>query len=112
MYNFGVPSTLRAYFDHVARSGVTFRYDSSGAHGLLTGKRAYVIITRDGAYGPAEDTQTPYLRQFLSFVGIEQIEFIHAQGLALGPERRTQSVLAANAQIEQITRLPRESIAA
>ena len=73
MYNFSVPSTLRAYFDHVARAGVTFRYTATGPVGLLQGKQAYVFVTRGGFYPEAIDTQTPYLRQFLGFVGIADV---------------------------------------
>ena len=67
MYNFGVPSTLKAYFDHIARAGVTFRYTAKGPEGLLTGKKAYVFATRGGLYaGTPRDTQTPYVRDFLA----------------------------------------------
>ena len=98
MYNFGVPSTLRTYFDHVARAGVTFRYTSAGTEGLLTGRRAYVFVTRGGIYGGEHDTQAPYLRQFLRFIGIES-EFVFAQGLAYGEESRQKSLAAAHEQI-------------
>ena len=99
MYNFGVPSTLRTYFDHVARAGVTFRYTSAGPEGLLAGRRAYVFVTRGGVYDGAADTQAPYLRQFLRFIGIES-EFVFAQGLAYGDESRQKSLADARAQID------------
>jgi FMN-dependent NADH-azoreductase len=98
MYNFGVPSTLRTYFDHVARAGVTFRYTSAGPEGLLAGRRAYVFVTRGGVYNGAADTQVPYLRQFLRFIGIEP-EFVFAEGLGLGKESRQKSLADAHAQI-------------
>ena len=98
MYNFGVPSTLRTYFDHVARAGVTFRYTSAGPEGLLNGRRAYVFVTRGGIYGGEHDTQAPYLRQFLRFLGIES-EFVFAQGLAYGEESRQKSLANAQQQI-------------
>ena len=98
MYNFGVPSTLRTYFDHVARAGVTFRYTSAGTEGLLTGRRAYVFVTRGGIYGGEHDTQAPYLRQFLRFIGIES-EFVFAQGLGHGEESRQKSLANAREQI-------------
>ena len=98
MYNFGVPSTLRTYFDHIARAGVTFRYTSAGPEGLLTGRRAYVFVTRGGVYGGEHDTQAPYLRQFLRFIGIES-EFVFAQGLAYGEEARQKSLAEAHEQI-------------
>ena len=105
MYNFSVPSTLRAYFDRIARAGVTFRYTANGPEGLLKGTRAYVFITRGGIYAGANDTQTPYLRQFLGFLGIDT-EFVYAEGLGMGAEARTQSVLAAEERIAQLAELP------
>lgn len=101
MYNFSVPSTLRTYFDHIARAGVTFRYTSAGPEGLLAGRRAYVFVTRGGVYGAAADTQVPYLRQFLGFIGIES-EFVFAEGLGLGEESRKKSLAAARARIADL----------
>src|SRR4029453_4376296 len=75
MYNFSVPSTLRAYFDHIARANVTFRYTAEGPKGLIDGKQGVVFITRGGIYPQAADTQTPYVRQFLGFIGITDVEF-------------------------------------
>jgi FMN-dependent NADH-azoreductase len=95
MYNFSVPSTLRSYFDHIARAGVTFRYTATGPEGLLTGKRAYVFITRGGIHAGPADTQTPYLRQFLGFIGITNVEFLYAEGLAYGDETREKNLSAA-----------------
>lgn len=103
MYNFGVPSTLRAYFDHLARAGVTFRYTPEGPEGLLTGKKAYVFATRGGRHaGTASDMQSAYVRQFLGFLGITDVEFVYAEGLALGPEQREQAIAAATARIAQL----------
>jgi FMN-dependent NADH-azoreductase len=102
MYNFSVPSTLRTYFDHIARAGVTFRYTSAGPEGLLAGRRAYVFVTRGGVYSEAADTQTPYLRQFLRFIGIEP-EFVFAEGLGMGDESRQKSLAQAHAQIADLT---------
>ena len=98
MYNFGVPSTLRAYFDHIARAGVTFRYTGAGPEGLLKGRRAYVFITRGGLYSEDADTQSRYVRQFLSFLGIES-EFVFAEGLAMGDESRQKSLRAARERL-------------
>ena len=68
MYNFGVPSTLKAYIDHIARAGATFKYTDKGPVGLLTGKKAYVFATRGGLYaGTPLDTQTAYVRDMLRF---------------------------------------------
>ncbi len=103
MYNFGIPSTLKAYFDHVARAGVTFRYTDNGPQGLLTDKKAYVFATRGGHYaGTAADTQTRYVRDFLQFVGISDIEFIYAEGLARGEPGRTEALNAAAARIDDL----------
>jgi FMN-dependent NADH-azoreductase len=101
MYNFSVPSTLRAYFDHVARAGVTFMYTDKGPAGLLTGKKAYVFVTRGGVYG-AEHIHTAYVRDFLAFVGITDVQFIYAEGLAISPA--TKEAALANAR-EHIARL-------
>jgi FMN-dependent NADH-azoreductase len=108
MYNFGVPSTLKAYFDHIARAGVTFRYTEKGPVGLLTGKKAYVFAARGGIYvgktrdGHAADTQTPYVRDFLAFVGITDVEFIYAEGLAIGEAARTASLEKARASLHNL----------
>jgi len=97
MYNFGVPSQLKAYFDHVARAGVTFKYTEKGPVGLLTGKKALVFAARGGIYaGTPMDTQTSYVRDFLRFIGIAEVEFVYAEGLAYGPEAKTASVAKAN----------------
>ena len=102
MYNFGVPSTLKSYFDHVARAGVTFRYVANGPVGLLTGKRAYVFATRGGQYnGTPLDSQTPYVRQFLGFLGIKDVRFMHAEGLNMGPAIRDSALTRVHAEIER-----------
>ena len=103
MYNFGVPSTFRAWFDHVARAGVTFRYTPEGPVGLLAGRRAYVFATRGGQYaGTAADLQTAYVRQVLGFLGIREVEFVYAEGLALGAQQRERAVAAATARIREL----------
>jgi FMN-dependent NADH-azoreductase len=108
MYNFGVPSTLKAYFDYVGRIGETFRYTENGPEGLLTGKKAYVFATRGGVYaGAPSETQTSYVRQFLSFLGITDIEFVHAEGLGRGDAARTSALESAARAIEQLTDISR-----
>lgn len=103
MYNFGIPSQLKAYFDHVARAGVTFRYTDKGPVGLLAGKKAYVFATRGGAYaGTPRDTQTAYVRDFLAFIGIADVEFVYAEGLAIGPAQRESSLAQASAAIQNL----------
>ena len=102
MYNFGVPSTLKAYFDHLARAGETFRYTEKGAVGLLRGKKAYVFATRGGKYsGTPNDLQTGFVRQFLAFLGIDDVEFIYAEGLALGTASVKSSLAAARNAIQR-----------
>ena len=107
MYNFGIASTLKAWFDHVLRAGVTFRYGESGPEGLLTGKRAIVIETRGGLYseGPAKamDSQEPHLRTLLGFIGITDVTFVRAEKLAFGPDARDLAIGAARAELERLT---------
>jgi FMN-dependent NADH-azoreductase len=103
MYNFGVPSTLKAYFDHVARAGVTFNYTANGPVGLLTGKKAYVFAARGGLYaGTPRDTQTAYVRDFLAFLGIADIEFVYAEGLAISETGKAASLAKARDAIERL----------
>lgn len=103
MYNFGVPSQLKAWIDHIARAGETFRYTEKGPQGLLTGKKAYIFATRGGVYaGTAADTQTQYLRQLLEFVGIADIEFVYAEGLAISEAARNAGLAAAQQRMESL----------
>jgi FMN-dependent NADH-azoreductase len=103
MYNFGVPSTLKAYFDHIARAGVTFRYTEQGPQGLLTGKKAYVFATRGGSYaGTPGDSETAFARQFLGFLGIDDVEFVYAEGLAIGEASRSAALARAERAIERL----------
>ncbi len=103
MYNFGIPSTLKAYFDHIARLGVTFRYTEKGPVGLLTDKRVYVFAARGGLYaGTPNDTQTPYVRHFLGFLGMTDVEFVYAEGLAISPERKEEGLAKAHARLAQL----------
>jgi FMN-dependent NADH-azoreductase len=103
MYNFGLPSTLKAYFDHIARAGETFRYTEKGAVGLVTGKEVYVFTARGGLYdGTPRDTQTPYIREYLGFLGMSEIEFVHAEGLAISEASKQQGIDRAHAQIDRL----------
>ena len=103
MYNFGVPSTLKAYFDHIARAGVTFRYTENGPEGLLTGKKATVLAARGGKYaGTPKDSQTTYVRDFLAFIGITDVEFVYAEGLNMGEESKSAALAAAHAQVAEL----------
>lgn len=103
LYNFGVPSQLKSWIDHVARAGQTFRYTASGPEGLVKGKKAYVFATRGGIYaGTALDTQTGYIRDFLRFIGIEDVEFVYAEGLAISEESREGALGKAREQIDRL----------
>lgn len=103
MYNFGVPSQLKAYFDHVARAGITFRYTAQGPQGLLQGKKAYVFAARGGLYaGTPLDSQTNYVRDFLRFIGIAEVEFVYAEGLNLGAERQQAALHQAQDVIDRL----------
>jgi len=99
MYNFSIPSGLRAWFDYVLRPGVTFSYSEAGPQGLLTGKRVIVIESRGGLYseGPAQamDFQEPYLRTLLGFIGLADVTFIHAEKIGFGPEARQAALEGA-----------------
>jgi FMN-dependent NADH-azoreductase len=101
MYNFGVPSQLKAWFDHIARAGETFKYTDQGSVGLLTGKKAYVFAARGGLYGE-QDAQTQFVRQFLEFIGIADIEFVYAEGLAIGEDSRNKSIAAARSEARRL----------
>ena len=103
MYNFGIPSTLKAYFDHIARAGVTFRYTAEGPQGLLGDKKVYILAARGGQYqGTALDTQSAYVRDFLNFLGLRDVEFIYAEGLARGDEHKARSLVGAGQSIEKL----------
>lgn len=117
MYNFTLPSMLKAWIDHVARAGVTFRYTDKGAQGLVTGKRVVVIATMGGRHEPgASDHLRPYLRTVLGFLGMTAVDFIVADGLNLGAVAREQSLREAHRQIDtlaaQLTTLPAQRSAA
>ncbi|MDZ7789126.1 MAG: NAD(P)H-dependent oxidoreductase [Xanthomonadales bacterium] len=103
MYNFSVPSTLKAWMDHVARAGVTFRYTENGPEGLVADKPLYVFAARGGQYqGTEMDTQTPLVRLFFNMLGIRDIRFTYAEGLALGEEQADQARARAVEAIEQL----------
>lgn len=103
MYNFSIPSTLKAWLDHVLRAGVTFKYTETGPQGLLTGKKAYVLTARGGIYaGSTSDHQEPYLRQVMAFIGIHDVTFIHAEGLNLGGDFQEKGLNQAKARLTAI----------
>ena len=103
MYNFAIPSTLKAWLDHVLRAGVTFKYTPTGPQGLLTGKRAFVLTARGGIHaGGSSDHQEPYLRQVMGFIGIHDVTFIHAEGMNLGGDFQEKGLNQANAKLSQV----------
>jgi len=107
MYNFTIPSQLKAWLDRILIAGKTFRYDETGAKGLAGGKKVIIASSRGGLYAPgmpqqANDFQEPYLRATLGFIGIDDIAFIRAEGLAYGPEQREKAMRAALASVASL----------
>ncbi len=101
MYNLGVTVQLKNWIDAVSRARVTFRYTENGPEGLLTGKKVYVAIARGGRYrDSAMDTQVPYLKTVLGFLGMKDVSFIYAEGLNLGPDAERAALADAQQQIE------------
>ncbi len=87
MYNFSIPTQLKNYFDLIARAGVTFRYSEQGPEGLVLNKRALVLTSRGGIHKDTpSDLIAPYLKLFLGFLGITDVSFVYAEGIAYGPE--------------------------
>lgn len=100
MYNFGVPVQLKAYFDAIARAGVTFRYTAEGPEGLVKGKQVYVVLGRGGLHrGRPSDTQTPYLQAFLGFLGMTELQLVYAEGLDMGPDAQRAGLESARQTI-------------
>ena len=106
MVNFGIPSTLKTYIDHVLRGGVTFRYTEKGPEGLVKGKKAYLVHASGGVYsqGPAQaaNFQDNYLKHVLGFIGITDVESIGMEGIAYGPEAAQKAVAAAAQRVQSV----------
>lgn len=103
MYNFGVPAQLKNWIDAVARAGVTFRYAEQGPEGLLKGKKVYVALARGGRYrGTEADTQVPYLKMVLGFLGMTDVQFVYAEGLNMGPDALKQGFAEAEADLAAV----------
>ncbi|BAL26219.1 FMN-dependent NADH-azoreductase [Azoarcus sp. KH32C] len=101
MYNFGVPAQLKNWIDAIARAKVTFQYTANGPEGLLKGKTVYVALTRGGRYRNSPlDSQVPYLKAVLGFLGMTDVRFAFAEGLAMGPEAEQQAFAEAQRDIE------------
>lgn len=108
MWNFGSPSALKSWIDHLARAGVTFRFTEAGPEGLLGGRPVYVVSSRGGFYTPGRaaapmDHQTPFLKTILGFLGLKDLTFVYAEGQAIGPDVAAQEVAAARARIAELT---------
>jgi FMN-dependent NADH-azoreductase len=100
MYNFGVTTQFKHWIDAIARARVTFQYTANGPEGLLTGKKVYAVLTRGGIHRDRpSDSQTPYLRTVLAFLGMTDVEFIYAEGIAMGPDAEAAAVASAREQI-------------
>jgi FMN-dependent NADH-azoreductase len=103
MYNFGVPSQFKAWYDHIARAGITFRYTEKGPEGLLTGKKAYIFAARGGEYAAGgNDWQAQFVRVILGFVGITDVEFVFAEGLAVSEARKQASIAQARSALRKL----------
>jgi len=107
MYNFSVPSALKAWIDHIVRAGETFRYSETGPVGLLVGKKTIVIEASGGLYseGPrqANDFQHPYLKVILDFIGLTDVRFVRAEKTAMGSEEREAAIARARAEVRGVT---------
>lgn len=106
MYNFGIPSVLKAWIDHVVRARKTFRISATGAEGMLVGKKAVLVLGSGGVYsdGPfkALDFQEGYLRATLGFIGITDLEVVRIEGLNLGPEMAARAMASARQRVGQM----------
>jgi FMN-dependent NADH-azoreductase len=108
MYNFAIPSVLKAWIDHIVRAGKTFQYGAHGPEGLAKGKKAIIVLGRGGVYseGPYKvmDYQEPYLRAILGFIGISDVETIHIEGVAMGPDKAAEALEKAKERTHSVTR--------
>ena len=109
MYNFGIPSQLKAWIDRIVVAGKTFRYGANGPEGLAGGRKVIIASARGGFYGAdngsdAADFQERYLRHIFNFIGITDLEFVRAEGIAMGSDQRAKAMNDAHVEIE--TRLP------
>ena len=103
MINFGIPTQLKNWIDAVARAGTTFRYTAQGPEGLVKGKKVYVVLARGGVYrDQPSDTMVPYLKTVLGFLGMSDVSFIYAEGLAMGPDAEAAALASARAQIAEL----------
>ena len=109
MYNFTISSQLKAWLDRILAAGKTFRYGPNGVEGLAGGKRVIVALSKGGYYGDGQpaagmDFQEPYLKAIFGFIGIHDVDFIRAEGIAVGPEQREQGIASALASVTELKR--------
>lgn len=103
MYNLGIPAQLKTYIDYLNRAGVTFRYTANGPEGLITGKKAIVILRYGGTYKDGlADLPKLYMQTVLNFIGITDIEFVYAEGIGYGPEAIEKAQQSAKAELDRI----------
>lgn len=103
MYNFNIPTQLKNWIDLVARAGVTFKYTEQGAVGLVDGVHAVVVSPRGGMHlGQPSDLVTPYMKVFLGFIGIKEVEFVYAEGMGMGPDAVAKGLEAARARVAEL----------
>jgi FMN-dependent NADH-azoreductase len=107
MYNFGVPSGLKAWVDHIVRAGITFKYGPNGPEGLVKGKKAILVVASGGVYtsGPAASLEhdDSYLKAVLGFIGINPIETIHIEGVAMGEAQAADALAKAKGRVTEVT---------
>ncbi|WP_423186004.1 FMN-dependent NADH-azoreductase [Alishewanella sp. d11] len=105
MYNFALPSQLKALFDRLARAGVTFKYTEQGPVGLIADKPVVFVLSRGGVYAnsPA-DSQVPFLTTFFNFIGLKNLHFVYAEGLNMGPDSAEKATRAAQQQLEDLAK--------
>ncbi|RWX78242.1 FMN-dependent NADH-azoreductase [Neorhizobium lilium] len=106
LINFNIYSTLKSWIDNIARAGVTFSYTADGPVGLVTGKKVYIVLASGGVYsdGPAAPLNhaTPYLKTVLGFLGMKDVEIIHVEGTAFGPDAAEKAIAAAQERTGQL----------
>jgi FMN-dependent NADH-azoreductase len=103
MYNFSIPSMLKAWVDHIARAGVTFQYTDTGPVGLLEGKKVYLVSALGGKHAAGgTDFMRPYMQLLMNFIGISDVHFVSAEGLSMGEEARSAGLSEARAQITSL----------
>lgn len=110
MYNFSIPSQLKAWFDHIARAGVTFQYTENGPQGMLEDRPVVLFSTRGGIYhANGNDHQTPFLKQLLGLIGLQDLHFVYAEGLNMSGPQKDDALAQAQQQITQLVENTRQA---